>query len=153
MVKIPLRDPYFILVDQQDFDFVSRHHWTIDERSYTNYAVTTINGKKVYMHRLLVDANEDVDHINGNGLDNRRKNLRAVSRQQNSWNRKVSKKLYHKSQYIGVTWSNHANKWRAYIKLDKQKHLGYFDDEKYAAIAYNNAAIRYRGNFAVLNKV
>lgn len=92
-----------------------------------------------------------VDHINHNGLDNRRRNLRIVTAKQNSWNMR-SAKGRGTSNYKGVGWVKNKRKWRASISIDnKPKHLGYFEDEKKAAAAYDKAAKEHRGEFAVLN--
>ena len=90
----------------------------------------------------------EVDHINGDGLDNRRSNLRLCTRRQNSMNQKKQKNCT--SKYKGVSWSKRRKKWAAAITLyGKYKSLGFFDDEEEAAQAYRVAARKYFGEFAL----
>ena len=103
------------------------------------------------MHRVILDAPAGMmcDHIDMNGLNNQRGNLRFATHSQNSCNRKHPGGL---SPFKGVFPRN--EKWRAYIKTNqKMIHLGTFDTERDAAIAYNTAAIQYHGEFARLNTV
>ena len=105
------------------------------------------------MHREIMNAPEGlvVDHINRNGLDNRKVNLRLATAMQNVWNSKRNVNT-DSSKYKGVSWDKNKHKWRASIGIDrKTKHLGYFEDEKMAAKAYDKAAKEHRGEFAVLN--
>jgi hypothetical protein len=92
----------------------------------------------------------EVDHINHNGLDNRRINLRIATARQNKQNTKIQKS--NTSGYKGVT--KDRTKWRAMIRISgKRVHLGMFDDKRDAAIAYNRAAIKYHGDFACINDI
>lgn len=107
--------------------------------------------QQVYMHRMIMGAEKgkgEVDHINGNRLDNRKENLRFVGREQNLQN-KPKKKGCH-SQYVGV--SKKEGRWIAYIGFQgKLQHLGYFDKEVEAASAYNEKAKELYGEHASLN--
>ena len=106
------------------------------------------------MHRLILDAPHhlDVDHVNGNGLDNRRCNIRLCTRAQNQVN--AQKRRGCSSQYKGVDYRKDRNKWRASITINQQfKSLGHFNDETEAARAYNDAAVKYWGEFVRLNEV
>ena len=88
-----------------------------------------------------------IDHINGNKLDNRRSNLRHVNNQQNHWNREKSKS--NTSGYKGVSFDKSRGKYEASIMKDGRKRfLGYFNDPKDAAVAYDNAAFFYFGEYA-----
>lgn len=93
------------------------------------------------------------DHINRNGLDNRKANLRPVTRAQNTLNRLYKfKRKDSPSKYKGVTWHKYTKKWQAQIcYAGKHKFVGYFNDEIQAAKAYDAAAIKYHKDFAVLN--
>ena len=105
------------------------------------------------MHRAVIDAPEGlfVDHINHNGLDNRKRNLRIVTTQQNIWNTRGRDNNI-SSKYKGVSWHKNKQKWEARIRIDnKPKYLGYFDDEKEAAEAYDRTAKKHRGEYAFLN--
>jgi len=92
-----------------------------------------------------------VDHINHNGLDNRKANLRFATPQQNTWNRRCLSRCKG-TKYIGVSWDKQSRKWRVRILVDgKSRFLGYFEDEKEAAKAFDRAAKEHRGEFAFLN--
>lgn len=117
--------------------------------SASGYAMRFEDGKSVYMHRVVFgDAPEDVDHINGNVLDNRRENLRAATRSQKMGNMK--KPASNTSGFKGVSWAKHANKFRARIRIlgKPYKHLGYFATAEEAHKAYCTAADRVHGEFA-----
>jgi hypothetical protein len=102
------------------------------------------------LHRLLLPDWAEIDHIDGDGLNNCRSNLRAATHSQNQGN--TRKRLGTSSQFKGVCWSKCAGKWRAYIRSDgKLKFLGYFASEFEAAQAYNSAALEKWGSFAKVN--
>ena len=93
-----------------------------------------------------------VDHINHNGLDNRKANLRPATRSQNSFNRLIIIRKDLSSKYKGVTWGKYKKMWQARIGIyGKRKHIGFFKDEVQAAMAYDKAAKKYHGEFASLN--
>lgn len=153
---IPLTQGKFAIVDAEYYSYLTQHKWHFDGR----YAVRMqflgrINGKKKFkknrMHRTIIQASPgmEVDHINGNGLDNRKSNLRFCSRQQNTHNQKHQKGRA--SKYKGV--NKRKNKWQARIQLPNKKRicLGAFYDEADAAKAYNEAALKYFGEFSRLN--
>lgn len=108
--------------------------------------------KHVYMHREIMNAPSgmDVDHINGNTLDNRKENLRICTRSQNKMN--TSRRKGNTSGYKGVCFDNTNKKWLATITINgKLKHIGLFQDAKSAAIAYDKKAKELFGDFAKLN--
>lgn len=142
---------YFALIDDEDFERVNQHNWCTRKRGNTTYATTKINGKATQMHAFITGF-EMSDHINGNGLDNQRSNLRECTYQQNAMNQKPQKGGT--SQYKGVSWDSRDKKWRAGIMLSgRQTHLGYFLYEHNAALAYNFAAIKHFGEYALVNKL
>ena len=105
------------------------------------------------MHRLIIDVPEDmfVDHINHNGLDNRKANLRPPTPTDNARYARYPK-INTSSEYRGVWYNKQTKKWRANIFVNrKRKHLGYFKNEIDAAHAYDEAAKLYYGDFAILN--
>lgn len=121
-------------ISKEDYGLVSQYHWTIDKSH--NYVVTTVKGKKTYLHRLLLEPKNGLicDHINRNKLDNRRTNLRAVSYSANNKNCGAKGKSGHK--FINI------KRGRYYVK-----GWGSFDDIKEAILARNilqvyNALIR-----------
>lgn len=156
MKTIPLTQGKFALVDDEDFELVSRYKWCIHKGRGPLYAKTGIRkpgGRQttMSMHRLLLNPAPDqlIDHINHNGLDNRRSNLRICTRIQNLWNNRRSPGP---SRYRGVYWHKRAKCWEAQIRIDgKVTHLGNFKDENMAALAYDKAALLHRGEFAWLN--
>jgi hypothetical protein len=105
------------------------------------------------MHRQILNAPDSliVDHINGNGLDNRKANIRTATYTQNSCNRKKANKDTW-SQYKGVTFNAKRKKWKARIQVHGRKiYLGSFNAETNAAKAYDKAAKKYHKEFAALN--
>jgi hypothetical protein len=105
------------------------------------------------LHRLLLNAPPElqVDHINGDGLDNRRSNLRLATGSQNQGNSRKRRDGV-TSQYRGVSWNKRAGKWQALLRREgKLQYLGYFSDEEAAARAYDAAALEQWGSFARLN--
>jgi len=156
-MKIPLTQGKFALIDDEDYDLVISYSWHTQKDINNFYAVTTttrVQGKRttIYMHRLIMNARSglQVDHINHNGLDNRRENLRLCTRTENCRNRR--KYIRGSSIYKGVSWYTHYKKWRARIECEgKQLHLGWFSDEVEAAEVYDKAALKLFGEFAHLN--
>lgn len=104
------------------------------------------------MHRFIMDApkGQQVDHINGNKLDNRKSNLRICSHSENLRNQRKPKD--NKSGFKGVSWHKGAKRWCAEIRSNgKRHHLGYFDTAEDAAKAYDIAATLIHGDYARLN--
>lgn len=158
MREIELTQGKIAIVDDEDYELVMRHKWYYAEyRPGYGYAKTNNKGRSpalLRMHRVILglNGNEKVDHINGNSLDNRRKNLRLVTQSQNMMNTGI--RSTNKSGYKGVCFANREKKWLATIwKDNKQIYLGFFDEKEDAAKAYNNAARELHGEYAVLNSV
>jgi len=158
MKEVPLTKGCVALVDDADYERVSVLKWRTDRNQNGNlYARTSkwLPGGKVKnttMHRFILGTapGVTVDHIDGNGLNNQRSNLRECSITENSCNRKKS--LGKKSQYKGVRRDAKYNRWDARIKsMGKSIYLGYFKSEVEAARAYDEAALRLFGEFARLN--
>ena len=136
------------LIDDEDYELVSQHKWRLHSCGINSYARTFLNGKKPMMHRLILapPPGMDIDHVNHNGLNNKRCNIRICTRTQNQANSKPRKGT---SKYKGVSWSNTEKKWRAFIRMNgKGRTIGRFDSELKAAKAYKKAAIEYFGEFA-----
>lgn len=150
---IPLKHGKEALIDLEDYDRACLHKWTAVYIHDRWYVESKINGQKTYLHRFLMNAvkGEEIDHINNDGLDNRRSiNLRRASHAANQANQKISKA--NTSGYKGVGWKTDKCKWRAKIKVNQVSlHLGYFDNKEDAARAYDRAARQYFGAFAHCN--
>lgn len=157
-MEIPLSQGKVALVDIEDYKELSKYKWHAEKRGSTFYATRSIrvpeSGKQkpVNMHREILNApqNTVVDHINGNGLDNRRKNIRLCTREQN--NRNVGKRKDNKSGFKGVRFSTQRQKWHAQISFNgKNKYLGTFTTPELAYKAYCEACMKYHGDFARLS--
>jgi hypothetical protein len=138
----------FAKIDVGDLALVGDHNkkWCLNGHDYAQ-ARSKLLGKQVRMHRVIMDYPApplEIDHINKDRLDNRRTNLRVVTRSTNQRNRSSGKKVGSSSKYQGVCWSKNKNKWEAKIKLPtgKDKYLGRFFSEEEAARAYD---ISFRG--------
>jgi hypothetical protein len=157
--RIPLTQGKYAIVDPEDYEKLIQYKWHAKKGLRTYYANhSLITGKKgkrksLYMHHLVIDvpANMYCDHINHNGLDNRKANLRAATSAQNIWNRRKFKKANSISKYTGV-YKTVSNTWYARITvLGKLIYLGTFKTEVAAAKAYAAAARKYHGQFASIN--
>jgi transposase-like protein len=133
--RIELLSGQIAIIDAEDIALVEGARWSALVKKHTTYAVSnSMNQGTVLLHRLIMHAEpgEFVDHINHDGLDNRRSNLRLCSTQVNNWN--TRKKRSNTSGYIGVSWHKAGGKWRATFG---QKHIGGFDSKDDAARAYD----------------
>ena len=141
------------IVDDDDYEYVIQHKWYVMRVRRHERVQAWIDGKGIYLHNFILGA-KNVDHINGNCLDNRRSNLRMATNQQNSFNRTKSKGK--SSRFKGVSWTpgKTSKVWRAYIRHNyKLIHIGYFSTEEEAALAYNERAKMLFGEFAKGNNV
>ena len=155
MKEILLNKGYKALIDDEDFNQVNKFKWSIAIRKRNFYAQRSYikNGKPSIMllHRYILNPcnNIQIDHIDHNGLNCQRSNLRLATNAQNSYNQRKRNSLYSYSKFKGVSWNKRAHKWISQIQfMGKNKYLGLFNDEILAWHAYNEAAERYFGNFS-----
>jgi len=148
------------LIDREDADFVSDYVWHLHKAGHCTYLRGYKRGQPgasralKYLHRLIMDApaGMDVDHINGNGLYNRRENLRVCTRSQNNANRHRTQSK--SSPIKGVHFEKYTGRWRAEIHLNGKRHtLGRFDHIEDAAAAYAAKAAELFGDFANPSRV
>lgn len=138
------------VVDEEDFEMANQYNWSADNHKHTFYAVSVIDGKKVYLHNFISGLKE-ADHVDRNGLNNQRSNLRGSTRQQNMMNKGKQKGEY-ASRFKGVSYDKRRNTWNARIEINGKKiYLGSYKIDTEAAIAYNNKAKELHPDFAVLN--
>lgn len=143
----------FVIVDQDDFEIYCKYRWAITKigENY-QYAHSFINGKQVYLHRIIMGnpLGMDVHHKNHDTLDCRKQNLEIMTHKKNSQLRIKPRIKNASSQYKGV--KKHKNKWVARITVDyKEKHIGVFNTEEDAAKAYDYYALQKFGKSAIIN--
>ncbi len=156
MKKITLTQGKFAKVDDSDYEFLNKWKWCANKLGNSYYAVRNspvVNGKKntILMHRVIMDnsVGKEIDHIDSDGLNNQRKNLRVCTHSENLKNRKKTKN--NKSGFKGVSWYTRIGKWAAFIGVNgKNIGLGYFSDKEDAYIAYCKACEKYHGKFSNL---
>lgn len=161
MKNIPLSQGQFSNVDDDDFEKLSQYKWyaaySKTSKSYYAARTTTINGKRknILMHREILgvtNPNILVDHIDHNTLDNRKQNIRLAT---NSLIQGNSRKQSNNTSGLkGISFLKRTGKWYSQIMINgKKNHLGYFGNAIDAAKAYNDAARKYFGEFALLNEI
>ena len=165
MKRIPLTQGQFALVDDKDFEELSKYKWCADRNSCVKsfYAIRSVYATrsrrsisshrkrrvKVYMHRIILDAPKglQVDHINHDTLDNRKENLRLVTASQNRQNQRI--RSNNTTGFKGVSFEQSVKKFYARIKVaNKCIHIGPFLTPEAAYEAYKIAAIKNYGEFA-----
>lgn len=147
---------HIALIDDEFYPVISKFTWSFNR----GYAMRVIKGTNYFetMQTLVMGnprGQDVIDHINGDGLDNRTCNLRIITRQQNAFNSKSKAKHARiHSIYKGVVYRTDRKKWVAIITLNaKQRYLGQYQTEQEAALAYNKAAKELFGEYAKLNKI
>ena len=160
MKQIKLTQGYVALVDDEDFEWLNQWKWCIQKNERNNYAMRGkyakggggLERETIKMHRVILNAQkgQEIDHINHNGLDNRKQNIRICTHQQNMQNQSCNKNT--SSKYKGVTFDKKAGRWRAQIRHNNiTTRLGVFKIEQVAAKAYDAKAKELFGEFAYLN--
>lgn len=158
MKEITLTQGKVALVDDEDFEFLNKFKWHAYKSNNTFYALRNsyyVDDKKrrtIQMHRIILGLKKlevKCDHIDRNGLNNQKYNLRPSTNAENCKNQKPRNGT---SKYKGVCWCKKRNRWRANIRInDKQTYIGQFKDEIEAAKAYDKMAKLHFGEFAYLN--
>lgn len=153
---VPLSQGFEAVIDASDVPLVLNRSWYVQKSQNTNYAMSGVkkNGKRTteLMHRLIAMPPKDmeVDHIDGDGLNNRRSNLRCATKSQNQRNSR--RNCLNTSGFKGVHWYESKRRWQAQIMLNKkQHHLGYFKTAEEAHSAYVAASERLHGEFGRTN--
>jgi len=160
-ISTPKHPNKFALVDNEDYESALQYKWYVVKNG--NYFYAYANRKlgkdkkhhTLHMHRVIMGLRDDkiqIDHINRNGLDNRKSNLRLCNMSQNMMNSRPMKNRL--SKYKGVSWHSLTKKWRVRVCLHGNLiEVGLYSNEEKAAAAYNKEAKRLFGDFAYLNPV
>lgn len=138
-----------VLIDEDDLLLVADYHWNLLRVPTSNmcYVISRTGNVTTYLHRLILNTpkNRETDHINLNGLDNRKSNLRICTRQENA--RNTGRLRNNKSGFKGVT--RHQNNWRSTCTYNKRHiHLGSFDTPEEAYLMYLFTIVELHGEFA-----
>ena len=162
MKEINLTKGFVALIDDEDFEYLSKFKWYAMKGGSTFYAARYTYDKNdktrscILMHREAANSPKDkqVDHIDHNGLNNQKVNLRNCTRQQNMMNKALTKRNKTKFKGVSTSMRNGQIKISADIKAEGRTiYLGRFKTLESAALAYNEAAVKYFGEFAYLNNV
>ena len=156
MIEIPLTQGQVALIDDEDYELVSRYKWCAHWNKHTKSYYAETNLKKegggyatIIMHRIIMNAKKgkQVDHINHDTLDNRKENLRLCTNSENSQNQ--GKRINNTSGFKGVHWHKRDKRWCADIRVNgKRIHLGLFLTPEEAYEAYCKAALELHGEFS-----
>jgi hypothetical protein len=156
LIESPKYGNFEVIVDAEDYEKIKMHRWIV----HFNIKLKKIVGIQTYLYinkkKATLTLHQSVmndtwiDHKNGDIFDNRKENLRKCTCSENNKNKCIF--INNTSGYKGVSWEKRMDKWLASITVNyKQMNLGYFTDIIEAALAYNEAAIKYHGEFASLN--
>lgn len=152
LAYVPLTQGYEAVIDAADVHLVEGCSWHVQVRDHTVYVIrndySTGKQRTIRMHRVLMGKPEgfEVDHIDGDGLNNRRSNLRVATKAQNQHNQRLAR--HNTSGFKGVGWHKRVGKWAARITLQgKMRHLGYFGTPEEASAAYASASKNLHGEF------
>ena len=157
--RIALTRGKYAIVDPEDYEELAKYRWHAVKSRNTFYAVRCSrqdkNGARNHyqMHReiMKIEGNKVCDHINGNGLNNRKANLRPATRAQNGWNQGKSK-VKSRSRYKGLAWDSKDKRREVRISVNGRRiYIGRFEDQMEAARTYDRAANKYHGRFANVN--
>ncbi len=146
-------------IDLDDYKFIKDKIWGFHNCGYSHHVYrTNKKNTRIYLHRYILEQNgfdlseKEVDHINGDRLDNRKCNLRIVTEQQNRYN--LSKRSGNcTSKYKGVSYDKSRNKWKSTVCHNKKAYNRRFKTEKEAAESYNEMATKLFGQYAKLNNI
>lgn len=153
MKKIKLTQNEYALVDDADYEYLNQWKWCYGARNYAYRGIGTETNPRIWMHRLIMNAlvDKEVDHKDGNGINNQRSNLRLCTRMQNARN---THKINAQSGFKGVYQNSVSDKWFAKITYNNKKHyLGTFSTKEEAAYAYDEAAKQHHKEFASPNGI
>lgn len=162
MKEIQLTQGKVALVDDEDYEHLNQWKWFAQkdtsvkkEKFYACRQIRLDNGKQtaIRMHRQIMNTPQDMlaDHIDGDGLNNQKYNLRNCTTAQNNMNRRNTHESL--SEFKGVSFNKRRGMWAAQIQYCRKNiHIGYFVFEYEAAMAYDNMALKLFGEFAYLNK-
>lgn len=153
IIEITMECGNIVIIDREDLIHFAKHSWYVMQgHGQSKYLKTNISIKgkhtTIEFHRYILGSKKglEIDHFNGNGLDNRRSNLRFVTHQQNQSNLPKRKDKKYTSQYYGVSYCKRDSNWNCFVVFNgKSKNLGRYKTEIESALAYNN--------FCILNKI
>lgn len=152
---IPLTQGYTATIDAADVPLVEGYDWNAFISKHTTYVRrrTTIEGRmrNIWLHRVIAQTPDglDTDHVDCDGLNNTRANLRIATISQNNRNQRLRE--CNTSGYKGVSWYKRGQQWRVQIAVNnRKKHIGYFSNIEDAAAAYKRSNVELHGEFGRL---
>jgi len=146
---VTLTQGYVAVIDAVDVPLVNDRNWYVHKGQSGNlYALNRTRQNTIHMHRVILNCTDHMqtDHVDGDGLNNRRSNLREATCGQNQRNQRIAKS--NTSGFKGVSFRILTGKWQAHIKVNgRKKHLGLFSTPEEAHVAYCEASAKYHGEF------